>query len=69
MKRGNGMDEKFELLKELCKPIREYLADNYNPHTTFLISTDRIKIVSDEVSIPVNDEFTEIEADFIFSKI
>lgn len=56
----------YDLLKELCKPIRKYLAGSQNPHTTFIISQDRIKIVSDEVSIPIDDELTEIKADFMF---
>ena len=54
------MDEiQFEYVKELCKPIREYLANNYDPHTTFLISMDNINIVRDEVNIPIIDELLD----------
>ena len=54
------MDEtQFEYVKELCKPIREYLAINHNLHTAFIITMDNIKVVSDELNIPVIDELLD----------
>lgn len=54
------MDEKqFEYVKELCKPIREYLANNYDPHATFIISMDSIKVIRDEFNIPFFDELLD----------
>lgn len=45
--------EKIKELEEITKPIIEFLKNNYNPHTTVVISEDSIKVVSDEISIPI----------------
>lgn len=45
--------EKIKELQEISKPILEFLKNNYNPHTTVIISEDGIKVVSDEINIPI----------------
>ena len=45
--------EKIKELEEISKPILEFLKKNYNPHTTVIISGDGIKVVSDEINIPI----------------
>lgn len=47
------MEEKIKYLKEISKPIIEFLKENYNPHTTIIINQDSIKVVSDEINIPI----------------
>ena len=46
----------MEELKELCKPLIEYLKENYDLHTTIIISEDYIKLVKDEIGIPMEVE-------------
>jgi len=45
--------EKIKELQEISKPILEFLKNNYNPHTAVVISESGIKVVSDEISIPL----------------
>lgn len=45
--------EEIKELQEISKPILEFLKNNYNPHTTVIISEDGIKVVSDEINIPI----------------
>lgn len=47
------MEEKIKELEELCKPVSEYLKKNWNPHCTVIITDTHIKLVRDEVSIPL----------------
>lgn len=46
-------EEKIKQLKEISKPIIEFMQKNYNPHTTVIINEDSIKVVSDELRIPI----------------
>lgn len=39
------MDEK---LKELAKPLKEYLEENYDPHCNVVVSMDTVRIVRTE---------------------
>ncbi|MCI6265827.1 MAG: hypothetical protein MR598_03145 [Erysipelotrichaceae bacterium] len=48
------MKEK-ELIK-LVEPLQEWLINNYNPHCSILIKDGEVKILSDELSIPLNIE-------------
>lgn len=51
------MEEKIEIinkLKEISQPIIDFIKENYNPHTTVIVSEDSIKVVIDEISIPIN---------------
>jgi len=49
------MDNKqsIEQLKEICKPIVEWLKENYGPYYTVVITDEHIRIVRDEVGIPI----------------
>lgn len=40
-------------LEEICKPVVEYLKKNYDPHCTVVITDSHIKLVRDEIGIPV----------------
>lgn len=46
--------EKIDNLLEISKPIINFLKENYNPHTTIIISQYSIKVVIDEINIPIN---------------
>lgn len=48
--------EKIKKLENISKPILEFIRNNYNPHTTIIINENNIKVVSDEISIPVKCE-------------
>ena len=43
-------------LNKLCKPIVEFLKENYDCHTTIIISQDGVKMIQDEIGIPINEE-------------
>jgi len=45
-----------EKLHEIVKPIIKFLKENYDLHTTLVITTDHIKIVRDEVGIPIKND-------------
>lgn len=40
-------------LEELCKPISHYLKNNYDPYVVVVITDSHIKLVRDEIGIPV----------------
>lgn len=43
-------------LKELALPLIDYLDKNYDPHTTIIINDQGIKIVRDEIYVPIKKE-------------
>lgn len=43
-------------LNELCKPIVKFLKENYDTHTTIIISQEGVKMIQDEIGIPMNEE-------------
>ncbi len=45
--------ERAKELEKISQPIIEFIKKYYNPHTTVAISEDSIKVVSDEISIPI----------------
>ena len=47
------MDIKIERLKKISEPVIEFLKQNYNPHTTVMINTDSIKVMSDDINIQI----------------
>lgn len=47
------MNEKIKELKEISQPILSFIKENYNPHTTVIINPDCIKVISDEINIPI----------------
>lgn len=46
----------MEEIKELCEQISKYLQEKQDPHTTIIITDNYIKMVRDEVGIPVELE-------------
>lgn len=42
-------------LRKISQPIIDFIKENYNPHTTVIISEDSIKVVADEIHIPNNN--------------
>lgn len=45
----------FEVLKELCEPVVKYLQENYHPHTSIVITGDRISLEETVVFIPIEN--------------
>lgn len=48
--------DKIKEIEVLCKPVLEYLNNNYNPHCSVIVSIGSIKVVSTEICIPLNEE-------------
>ncbi|WP_315080833.1 hypothetical protein [uncultured Clostridium sp.] len=40
-------------LEEICKPVVDYLKKNWDPHCTVVITDSQIRLVRDEIGIPV----------------
>ncbi|MFR7544577.1 MAG: hypothetical protein ACLUWN_01320 [Clostridia bacterium] len=50
------MEDEFEELKkikQIAKPLIDFIKQNYNPHTSIVINEDSIKVVTDEINIPL----------------
>ncbi len=45
--------KEFKDLEMACKPIIDYLKENYNPYTSVVITNSEIKLVEDLAGIPV----------------
>ena len=43
----------IENLEKLCKPVAEYLKEHYDPNCTVVITDSHIRLVRDEIGIPV----------------
>lgn len=43
-------------LEKLAKPLVDYLRNNYNPHTTIVITDERVSVVEDVIGIPLHRE-------------
>ena len=43
-------EEKIIELKNICKPIIDYMKKNCSPHDTLIITDEQFKIVSDTIS-------------------
>lgn len=52
MNKFKEMENEFNELKKLAKPLQEWLANNYDPMCYMIIGTDEIKAVSTEFHIP-----------------
>jgi hypothetical protein len=48
--------EEINSLKELCKPVVDYLKNSYNPHCTVIITDVEIKLVEDKIGIPMRSD-------------
>lgn len=51
------MDEKITELKKISEPVISFIKENYNPHTAVIINEDSIKVVTDEINIPIINKF------------
>lgn len=51
------MEEKIKELTKISEPVINFIKENYNPHTTIIISEDSIKVVTDEMNIPLINQF------------
>lgn len=47
------MEQEFEELKKLAEPLQDWLASNFNPMCSIVIENDRVRVVSNELSIPL----------------
>lgn len=47
------MNETMKQLEELCKPVADFLKEGYDPYVTVVITAEQIKLVRDEIGIPV----------------
>lgn len=45
--------ERAKELKKIVQPTIDFIKKYYNPHTTIIVSEDSIKVVSDEINIPI----------------
>ncbi|EKQ56334.1 hypothetical protein [Clostridium sp. Maddingley MBC34-26] len=50
------MENKIKELEKLCKPVADYLKENLDPHCTVVITDNHIKLVRDEIGIPVGSD-------------
>lgn len=51
------MEEKITELEKISEPVISFIKENYNPHTTVIINEDSIKVVTDEINIPIINKF------------
>lgn len=51
--------EDIEKIETLCKPILDYLKKHYNPHTSIIIDSSRVRLVEDIIYMPIS--YTEEE--------
>ena len=52
--------QKIEELNVLCKPVVDYLNENYDPHCSVVITDSQIRLVRDEIGIPVKKTAPEV---------
>jgi hypothetical protein len=45
--------ESFEELKELAKPLQDWLIANFNPHCKIEIDYDGVEVLSGEMRLPM----------------
>lgn len=43
----------FREIEELAKPLAEYIHNHYNPHTTIIITDERVTVVEDLLGMPL----------------
>lgn len=48
------MEEEYEELKKLAKPLQEWLTSHLNPMCSIVVSDENITIISRELSTPTN---------------
>ena len=47
MKMEQGTD-----IPNLAQPLIEYMRDNYNPHVSIVITSERVVVIEDVLSVP-----------------
>lgn len=45
-------NQKRDRLEDLARPLIEYLKENHHPHTSIVITEDRVEVMETIVSIP-----------------
>lgn len=50
------MEEKIKELEQLGEPIVDYLKNNWDPHCTVIITDSHIRLIRDEIGIPVKSD-------------
>ena len=45
--------EELKKIEQIAKPLIDFIKQNYNPHTSIVINEDSIKVVTDEINIPL----------------
>lgn len=50
------VQEQIKKLEEVCKPVVDYLKENYSPHSTAVITDSRIRLMKDEIGIPIRSD-------------
>lgn len=50
------LEEKVKELEQLCKPIADYLKNNWDLHCSVIITYNHIKLVRNEIGIPVKND-------------
>lgn len=48
--------KRIEEIEMLCEPVISYLRNNYDPYYSIVISHDQIKLVRNEIGIPVKGD-------------
>lgn len=48
------MEKEFETLSDITKPIIDYLRNHHTPHTTTVITDERVVVVEDKYSLPIS---------------
>jgi hypothetical protein len=52
-KKTPTLSSKIQELESICRTVSDYLKQNYDTHTTVMITDSHIKLVHDEIGIPV----------------
>ena len=45
----------FDVLQNLCEPVARYLHENYDPHTTVVITDDGVRLERTEMFVPIKN--------------
>ena len=48
--------EQVNDLYELAKPLMDYLKDNYHPHHTIILDSQRVELLEGQMSAPRKDK-------------
>ena len=51
------MEDRIAELNKIAEPVIRFIKEKYNPHTTVVINEDSIRVVIDEINIPLINQF------------